>query len=75
MVELADEQLGNILPTKVKSIEDVWEDVGYYTDERGIKRWGIIPKQNNKPTDILINNEYEIQDGQRRTSDPRTWGY
>lgn len=71
MTELADEQLGNIIPTKIKSVEDVWVDVGYYCDDRGIKRWGIIP-QSNKPSDIIIN--YENIDNGKRSSDPRVWG-
>lgn len=70
MVELADEQMGSVIPTKIKKATDVWEDVGYYIDEKGYKRWGIIPRQ--QPSNIVINDE-PIDHG-KRTSDPRSWG-
>lgn len=70
MVELADEQMGSVIPTKIKKAADVWEDVGYYIDEKGYKRWGIIPRQ--QPSNIVINDE-PIDHG-KRTSDPRSWG-
>jgi hypothetical protein len=48
MAELADEELGNIVPAKVIKQDEinVQQKIGYYTDERGYKRWGIIPNQN-----------------------------
>ena len=70
MAELADEQLGTITPVKVKKVEEVQGDVGYYVDEKGIKRWGVIPNQ-NKVQLTTVTNDYESG---RRTSDPRTWG-
>jgi hypothetical protein len=27
--------------------KDNWQDIGYYTDEKGYKRYGPIPKKNN----------------------------
>jgi len=48
MAELADEELGSIVPVKVVKQDEtnIQQKVGYYTDERGYKRWGIIPNQN-----------------------------
>jgi len=45
MTELADEELGSIVPVKVIKQDEttVQQKVGYYTDERGYKRWGVIP--------------------------------
>lgn len=74
MAELADEELQGIVPRKVEQ-EVVTEDsIGYYTDERGIKHWGIIPKQNNHQ--IRFNNDFgQYYDRTRiRTSDPRISG-
>jgi hypothetical protein len=70
MTELADEELGTVVPVKVVKTDETWEDVGYYTDERGYKRWGVIPKKNK--TNIQLTNEY-IDRGPR-SSDPRAWG-
>jgi hypothetical protein len=71
MTELADEELGNIVPIKINKVEEVWEDVGYYTDERGYKRWGVIPKKNIST--MIANSEF----GERgpHSSDPRNWNY
>ena len=70
MTELADEELSGVVPVVVQKQEDRYEGkVGYYTDERGYKRWGVIPESIPQPR---INSEL----GERgpRSSDPRTWG-
>lgn len=76
MAELADEELQGITPKKVEQeiVDD--EIVGHYIDENGVRRWGVIPKQNNNQ--IRFNNDF----GQYydrvgiRTSDPRIFeGY
>ena len=46
MALLADEELSGIVPKKIKMEEDSFQNIGYYTDENGIKRWGVIPNQN-----------------------------
>jgi len=43
MAEIADEELSGITPTVVDSIKSQWKDIGYYIDENGYKRKGIIP--------------------------------
>lgn len=40
--EIADEELSGITPTTVNSVSKEWKDIGYYTDEYGIKRRGVI---------------------------------
>jgi hypothetical protein len=46
MAEVGDEELNGIIPKVNKPISDEFQDIGYYTDERGYKRFGIIPKTN-----------------------------
>ena len=41
--EIADEELSGVTPTTVQSLNSQWKDIGYYIDENGIKRKGIIP--------------------------------
>ena len=69
MAELADEELGSVVPSKIIKEEDIvtTQKVGYYTDENGYKRWGVIPMANNnlKSTWIPIEGP--------RSSDPRKW--
>lgn len=71
MAELADEELGNVTPVKVVKQEEVvvMERVGYYTDERGYKRWGVIPNQQQNIQVVSITSERGP-----RSSDPRLWG-
>ena len=67
MTELADEELSGIIPTNIKPEADTeWQDIGYYKDEYGHMKYGIIPKQ--KPLNYTITNEYRTRN---RTSDPR----
>lgn len=70
MVMLADEELSGITPKSEKPQIEVWEDIGYYIDSNGIKRYGIIPKANNQK--ILFNNDWqEYENGGLRTFDSR----
>lgn len=43
MVEIADESLTGITPTSVNTIKQQWKDIGYYIDEYGRKKKGVIP--------------------------------
>jgi hypothetical protein len=42
--ELADEELSGITPKAAIKYEEVQQDFGYYYDENGYKRFGVIPK-------------------------------
>lgn len=74
---LADEELSGITPKEVKQIKEEWNDIGYYIDEKGIKRWGIIPKSQIQINGNIQTEEYNYNDSTRiRTSDPRKYyGY
>jgi hypothetical protein len=45
LCELADEELHGVVARKVVEENNQFEDVGWYTDERGYKRFGVIPKK------------------------------
>ena len=61
MVFLLDQELSQRVPSEVKKEIEEFEDFGYYIDEKGYRRWGVIPKSDKK----LI-----LQDS-RNTYDPR----
>ena len=70
MVELADQELSGRQPTKVESEVEEFQDYGYYTDERGYKQFGVIPKKTPQ-NQIIIKQEddpYRVE-----TSDPRLY--
>lgn len=72
MCELADEELAGVIPKQVEVQSEVWQDIGYYTDEHGCKRWGVIPKQNN--VEVNFNNNFgQYVDYGYRTSDSRIY--
>lgn len=70
MALLADEELQGTVPKVLETVKDTWQDIGFYTDEYGNKRYGAIPKQNNQ---ILFNNNFgQLYDDNRiRTSNSR----
>ena len=70
MALLADEELQGMVPKMVETKVDTWEQIGYYTDEQGRRRYGTIPKKNNQ---IPINNNFgQLYDDNRiRTSNTR----
>lgn len=65
MVELGDQELGTVIPRKVQELQETWADVGFYY-ENGIKKYGVIPKQEYKQVKIRVDDDTRI-----RTSDPR----
>lgn len=76
MALLADEELQGVVPKVLEQVKDTWEDIGYYTDEYGNRRYGVIPKQQNRQ--ILVNNNFgqAYDDNRIRTSNPRLYnGY
>lgn len=50
MVEIADEELFGVNPTKVVNTSAVWQDFGYYRDENGHLCHGAIPSNNKYET-------------------------
>lgn len=68
MCEVADEELNDIIPRSQKPISEGFQDIGYYTDEYGHKRFGIIPKN---PFNTQVKATWDFYDGKNRTSDPR----
>ena len=54
-------------PSLPKEVEE-FEDFGYYTDERGYKRWGVIPKPDKE---LVIRDNRNAYDPRRiDSSDP-----
>ena len=45
MAEIADEDMSGVTPTTVESVKSQWKDFGWYTDENGYKRRGVIPQK------------------------------
>lgn len=71
MMFLADQELSGRQPVLVEKEIEQFQDYGYYYDERGIKRFGIIPTSKTFETNIQ-KNEYD--DPYRiETSDPRLY--
>ena len=71
MAELADEELSGVVPKQIKQEDDTWDDIGFYIDENGCRRWGVIPRT-QKPN-IIVNHKFDILDDNAgiRSSDPR----
>ena len=69
MVFLLDQELSQRVPSEVKKEVEEFEDFGYYIDERGYKRWGVIPKPDKE---LLIRDNRNDYDPYRiDSSDPR----
>ena len=45
MALLADEELQGMTPKAIEVVKEADNEIGFYTDENGIKRWGVIPKK------------------------------
>lgn len=56
MALIADEELQGIIPKMVEEVKEAWRDIGYYTDEYGNRRYGVIPQQNN--IQVRFNNNF-----------------
>lgn len=68
LCEVGDEELNDIIPKKVKDDSNKFRDIGYYKDEKGYTRFGVIPKQIQVQVKANWDNLY---DGRNVTSDPR----
>lgn len=75
MALLADEELQGTVPKVVEEVKDMWQDIGFYTDEYGRRRYGALP---NKSIQIHFNNNFgQLYDSiGPRTSNTRVYsGY
>lgn len=71
MTELADQELSGRQPTLVEKEVEQFQDFGYYYDELGYKKFGIIPDKNKLEVNIRreeYDDPYRIE-----TSDPRLY--
>ena len=69
MVFLLDQELSQRVPSEIKKEVEEFEDFGYYTDEQGYKRWGVIPKLDKG---LLMRDNRNTYDPRRiDSSDPR----
>ena len=66
MAEIADEELNGIIPKSNKPISQDFQDIGYYKDEKGYTRFGIIPKKMQQAVFATWDN----YDGRNLTSNP-----
>lgn len=68
MAELADEELAGNVPKIKEEVVVSTQDIGYYTDENGVKHWGVIPNQNpqtiNYTFDINVDLGYRTSNSQ-----------
>ena len=54
---LADEELQGITPRAVQQNDNEFEDIGYYFDENGYRRFGVIPnKELSSVPEVLFEN-------------------
>ena len=75
MALLADEELQGTVPKVVEEIKDTWQDIGFYTDEYGRRRYGTLPRNASQ---IQFNNNFGqlYDDLGPRTSNTRLYsGY
>lgn len=57
MAEIADEELSEMVPVAIKPIAQEFQDIGYYKDEKGYTRFGVIPK-NNVQANFTFEKDY-----------------
>ena len=71
MALIADEETRGMVPKAVETVDNSFQPIGYYTDEYGHRRYGVLPDQSNQP--IIGNNNFGIvyDDLRIRTSNPR----
>lgn len=60
MCEVGDEELSDVLPRVKEPISNEFHDIGYYKDENGYTRFGVIPKNTyNQETKFSWERTYE----------------
>lgn len=75
MAELADEELNirSVVPKKTEPVQEVKAHLGFYYDERGYKRYGMIPNDNKPIPQYREESFYRNYENGIRSSDPRTY--
>ena len=75
MALLADEEynIRSIVPKNTTPQQVVTSHLGYYTDERGYRRYGIIPDQPQHQAMYSDDSIYYINGNSVRSSDPRDY--
>ena len=68
MAMLANEELSGTPPKMVESEDNRWQDFGYYYDEYGRRRYGVLPQKPNITGNI---DTIEYENYGTRTSNPR----
>jgi len=68
MCEIGDEELNDIIPRENKELKNEFQDIGYYRDEKGYMRYGVIPK-NYSNDGVKATLEYP-SDGRNVNSNP-----
>ena len=68
MTEIADEEVSELVPVAQKEIKNEFQDIGYYKDENGYTKYGVIPKYNQSSVKATLKVQY---DGGNITSNPR----
>ena len=66
MTEIADEEISELVPVAQKEIKKEFQDIGYYKDEKGYTRFGIIPKS----TESQLKANWDQYDGRNINSNP-----
>jgi hypothetical protein len=66
MAEVGDEDLNGIIPKAQVDLSKDLQDIGYYKDENGYTRYGIIPKQ----IQPQISFTWNLYDGGNISSNP-----
>lgn len=71
MVMLADEELNGFTPKSMEQSTETTQQLGYYIDEYGHKRFGIIPNKVERSKLTFNPDYYDDDTGTVRTSNPR----
>ena len=67
MCEIADEEISEVIPVAVKDTKKQFQDIGYYKDEKGYTRFGVIPQSKIPKAKVSWN----LYDGRNVTSNPQ----
>lgn len=72
MTELADEELSGVIPRVVEEdVNNEWQDIGYYRDDRGITHFGIIPNKQETKLPGYTWRHQNYDPSRNQTSNPR----